>query len=98
MSIPVATFPKLYEIEHIIQDKFEALLTNGDINEKFLDFKRLDMLDEPLVCVTDEAYDFNEVSQDSLIEALNLLKKENADLIYLFNQVNKERIVTSILI
>jgi len=91
MSETVILNPQSYDLDKLIQTKCATLLTNELIEEQYLDYQKFDVLEDILASSTLALYDFNEMPKEMVIEALNLLKKENIELAGLVHQINKER-------
>jgi len=91
MSETAILNPQSYELDKLIQTKCATLLTNELIEEQYLDYAKFDVLEDILASSTLALYDFNEMPKEMVIEALDLLKKENIELAGLVHQINKER-------
>jgi len=91
MSETAILSPQSYELDKLIQTKCATLLTNELIEEQYLDYAKFDVLEDILASSTLALYDFNEMPKEMVIEALDLLKKENIELAGLVHQINKER-------
>jgi len=94
MSETAILNPPSYDLDKLIQTKCATLLTNELIEEQYLDYQKFDVLEDILASSTLALYDFNEMPKEMVIEALDLLKKENIELAGLVHQINKERQVT----
>ncbi len=91
MSETVTLHPQSYDLDRLIQTKCATLLTNELIEEQYLDYQKFDVLEDILASSSLNLIDFNEMPKEMIIEALNLLKKENIELAGLVHQINKER-------
>ncbi len=91
MSETVTLHPHSYDLDRLIQTKCATLLTNELIEEQYLDYQKFDVLEDILASSSLNLIDFNEMPKEMIIEALNLLKKENIELAGLVHQINKER-------
>ena len=83
--------PKFSDLDNIIQNKFESILTNENINKLHPEHRKFDILENPLVFSSNEGSEYKEMSREAAIDVLKTLRREHSELIALFNQVDKER-------
>ncbi len=94
MSIQGFENSLLYKLDSIIDNKLQILLADEEINESYPDLSKVELLQEPFIHSTCEAYECNEMPRDLLLEIVKQLKFENLELFKLLNQVNDERKVS----
>jgi hypothetical protein len=82
---------KLYDVDRTIINKLEVLLTNQETNDAYLDHGISTALEEPLIFLKTENFDFTEMPREALLQIIEVLKEEKNQITSLFNQVNNER-------
>ena len=97
MSIQVASNPKLYQFDQLIQDKLETLLTNENIHSKFPDYQNCGVLEDPLQKYKIQTVENTEIAQDKRSGVIKLLRQERSDLVFIIKQLNEEKQVRRIL-
>ena len=91
MSIQTLMNQNFLRIDKIIQNKFETILTNQVVEEEHLDNPIFDLIGGMIYSPHAGPNDYHTMSKEDIIEALEIKKKENTELINLFNEINRER-------
>jgi len=89
---------RLYRLDHTIINKLEVLVNNQLSNDEYLDSNTFKLLEDPLIFSNFENYDFTDVPRENLLEVIDILKKEKIELTRVFNEVERERKVITILL
>jgi hypothetical protein len=91
MSSWTDLYTKLYDADRTILGRLEILLTNQEEIENYLDHGTSYLLDEPLISLKTENFDFAEMPKEVLLNMIEAMKTENNELKSMLVQANKER-------
>lgn len=98
MSIQAISNPKLYQLDYLIQDKLEIILTNDTIHSKYPDYQNCGIFEDPLQLYKTKTLQNTEISRENTIETIRLLRQERSELVSVIKQLNEEKQVRKILL